>query len=84
MRNTGCDVMKLSDQIRRAIAESGTSRYRIAQETGINESSLAKFFNRRRGISLDALDRIGELLNLEIRVVHKASVNSTPTIKKGK
>lgn len=69
--------MKLSDQIRRAIDESGMTRYRISQLTGINESGLAKFYNGHRGLSMDALDQIGELLGLEIRVVKKR--RPTPT-----
>lgn len=56
----------ISDQLRRAIEESELSRYRIAQDTGIDESALAKFFNGKRGLSLDAIDRLGELLKLRI------------------
>jgi hypothetical protein len=58
--------MRLSDQVRQAIAESGLTRYRIAQDTGIDESALAKFFNGQRGLSMDALDRLGEYLGLRI------------------
>ena len=57
---------KLTDQIRQAIDDSGLTRYRIAQDTGIDESSLAKFYNRHRGLSLDNLDRLGEYLGLRI------------------
>jgi transcriptional regulator with XRE-family HTH domain len=57
---------KLSDQIRQAIDDSGKSRYEIAQATGIDESSLAKFYNGHRGLSMDALDRIGEYLGLRV------------------
>lgn len=58
--------MKISDQVRHAIDDSGMSRYRIAQDTGIDESTLAKFYNRRRGLSLDNLDRLSEYLGLRI------------------
>ena len=57
---------KMTDQIRQAIDECGLTRYRIAKETGIDESALAKFYNSRRGLSLDALDRLGEFLELRI------------------
>lgn len=57
---------KLSDQLRHAIDESGLTRYAIAQETGIDESSLAKFYAGRRGLSLEALDLLGECLKLTI------------------
>jgi len=62
---------KMTDQIRRAIDDSGLTRYRIAQETGIDESTLAKFYNGHRGLSMDALNRLGELLNLRIVMDYK-------------
>ena len=57
---------KLSDQVRNAIDNSGVTRYRIAKETQIDESALAKFYNGHQGLSLKALDRLGEYLGLEI------------------
>lgn len=54
------------NQIRQAIDDSGISRYRISQETGIDESALAKFYNRKRGLSLENLNRLFEYLELEI------------------
>jgi len=57
---------KLSDQVRQAIDDSGLTRYRIAQETGIDESALAKFYNGHRGLSLQTLDALGEYLELTI------------------
>ena len=57
---------KISDQLRQAIDDSGETRYRIAQETGIDESTLAKFYNGHQGLSMRALDRLGEYLRLRI------------------
>ncbi len=57
---------KLSDQVRQAIMESGLTRYRIAMDTGIDESALAKFCKGQRGLSMAALDRLGEYLGLRI------------------
>jgi len=37
----------LTDQIRRAIEQSAVSRYRIAQETGVAESTLCRFMDAR-------------------------------------
>ena len=68
---------KLTDQIRRAIDDSGLTRYRIAQDTGIDESTLAKFYHGTRGLSLDSLDLLCEYLGLRIVAERK------PT-KKGK
>lgn len=57
---------KLSDQVRQAIDDSGLTRYRIAKETDIDESALAKFYNGHRTLSMEALDRLGEFLGLRI------------------
>ncbi|HTM54860.1 MAG TPA: helix-turn-helix transcriptional regulator [Pirellulales bacterium] len=70
---------KLSDQIRQAIDESGLTRYRIAKETGIDESALAKFYNGRGGLSMEAVDRLGEYLQLTITLGRKPD-----STKKGK
>lgn len=56
----------IADQLRRAIDESGLSRYQIAKETGIDESALAKFYNGQRGLSMSALNSLGECLQLTI------------------
>ena len=56
----------MTDQIRQAIDDSGLTRYRISQETGIDESALAKFYNGHRGLSMDALNRLGKFLGLRI------------------
>ena len=58
--------MKMTDQMRQAIDDSGLTRYQIAQDTGIDESSLAKFYNGHRGLSVDALDRLFKYLGLRI------------------
>ena len=68
---------KLTDQVRQAIDDSGLTRYRIAKETGIDESTLAKFYNGHRGLSMEALNALGECLQLTITLGRK------PT-KKGK
>jgi transcriptional regulator with XRE-family HTH domain len=59
---------KLTDQIRQAIDDSGITRYRIAQDTGIDESTLAKFYNGKRGLSLENLDLLCSYLDLRIVV----------------
>ncbi len=56
----------LTDQLRQVIDESGLTRYQIAKATGIDESALAKFYNGHRGLSMDALNALGEFLQLRI------------------
>ena len=58
--------ISFSDQIRRVIDESQVTRYKIAQETGVSESTLSRFMGRKGGLSLDALERLGEYLRLMV------------------
>jgi len=56
----------LTDQLRQAIDDCGLTRYEIAKQTGIDESALAKFYNGHRGLSMKALNTLGEFLQLRI------------------
>ena len=56
----------MGDQLRQVIVDSGLTRYQIAKETGIDESALAKFYNGHRGLSMEALNALGECLELRI------------------
>ena len=62
---------QLTDQLRQAIDDCGLTRYEIAKQTGIDESALAKFYNRRRGLSMKALNALGEFLELTIHLGRK-------------
>ena len=62
----------LTDQLRQAIDDSGLTRYQIAKATGIDESALAKFYNGHRGLSMEALNALGEFLHLNITVGRKS------------
>ena len=63
---------KVSDQIRRAVEASGVSRYRIAQATGIKQSTLSRFMAGTGGMTVETLDKLAEYLGLEIVVKGKA------------
>ncbi len=56
----------ISEQLREAIVKAPTTRYRIAKETGVGEAALSKFVLGQRGLSLDAIDRVGLYLGLSI------------------
>lgn len=58
----------LTDQLRQAIEDSGLTRYRIAKETGISEPTLSKFYLGQRGLSMAALNALGEFLQLTINL----------------
>ncbi len=56
----------VSERIREAIETADLTRYRIAQETGIEESALSRFMSRDRGLSMEALDALAEYFGLEL------------------
>ena len=59
----------VSDQLRRAIEGSGLTRYQIAKVTGVSQSMLSRFMAGQSGLSTTSLDKLSELLDLEI-VMH--------------
>jgi len=61
----------LSDQLRQAIAVSSLTRYRISQETGISQAALSLFCARKRGLSLQSVDALVALLNLELKPLER-------------
>lgn len=64
------DDMTLSNEIRRAIEDSGWSRYRLAQETGIAQSVLSRFM-AGKSLTLDTVDRIAKVLGLKLAPTRK-------------
>jgi transcriptional regulator with XRE-family HTH domain len=58
----------LSDQIRQAVESSGISQYRLSKEVQIGKTSLSRFMRGERGLTLKALDRLADFLELEIVV----------------
>jgi len=58
--------LPLSDQLRAAVRNCGETRYAIAKATGIDQSTLSRFVNGERGLSMDAMDTLGEYLGLEL------------------
>lgn len=58
-------AMKPSDALRAAVKNSGETRYRIAQETGMTESGLSRFVHGG-GLNLASLDRLAGYLGLEL------------------
>ena len=57
-----------SETLRQAIEDSGLSRYRISQETGIEQSALSRFMSGKTGLSTSTIDKLAELLGLELVV----------------
>jgi transcriptional regulator with XRE-family HTH domain len=57
---------KLSDQVRRAVDASGLSRYRISKQLGVAESTMSRFMSGHGGLSMENLDALADLLDLNI------------------
>lgn len=58
--------MPLSDDLRRAILESGKSIYAVAKESGVSQPTLGRFVNGERGISLETADKLAEYFKLRL------------------
>ena len=58
--------LSLSDELRQAIEQSGLSRYSIWQQTGIDQGSLSKFMDGERGLGMESIDKLADLLGLHI------------------
>ena len=55
-----------SDQIRRAVDQSGYTRYRIWQEIDIDQAVMSRFMSGQGGLSIKSLDRLAKLLGLTV------------------
>jgi hypothetical protein len=58
--------VKLSEQVRRAVDVSGLSRYRICKTLKIAESTMSRFMAGKGGLSMEVLDNLADLLDLNI------------------
>jgi ribosome-binding protein aMBF1 (putative translation factor) len=60
-----------SEQLREAINDSGMSRYRLSQRTGVSQVVLSRFVRGEAGMSLATIDVLVEALGLELRPIRK-------------
>ncbi len=58
--------VKLSDQVRQAVAGSGLSHYRICRLAGIDQGTFSRFMAGKVGLSLPTLDALAEVLGLNV------------------
>jgi transcriptional regulator with XRE-family HTH domain len=63
--------VRLTDQIRRAIDASGVSRYALCKQIDLSQSTMSRFMHGQGGLSVEMLDRIGDVLDLNISTVNK-------------
>ena len=58
--------MPVYDDLRHAIDASGKTRYRLWRETGISQAQLSQFMAGSKGLSVEALEKLAECLDLEV------------------
>ncbi len=56
----------LTDALKRAIAESGLTLYRIACDTGVQKPSLIRFIRGETSLRLDKADRLAVYMGLRL------------------
>jgi transcriptional regulator with XRE-family HTH domain len=57
---------KLTDQLRSSIDGADMSRYAICKAVGLDQSTLSRFMAGKAGLSVETIDKIGELLRLQL------------------
>jgi transcriptional regulator with XRE-family HTH domain len=72
----------VSDAVRRAILASGLSRYRISQETGLDQAALSRFMAGKTSLTLTSLDALADMLGLDM--VARGPVRVSPPAKPGR
>ena len=58
--------MKVTDQLKRLLEESPVSRHRLCLLSGVDAGCLASFIAGRRGMSMESLDALGEVMGLTL------------------
>jgi transcriptional regulator with XRE-family HTH domain len=61
----------MSDQLRHLIDDCGLSRYEVAKRSKIDHSMMSKFMHGKSGLSLKALDRLTDCLDLVVNMRQK-------------
>lgn len=57
------------DQVLQGLRDCRVTQYAIAQETGIDRSTLSRFMRAERGLRLTELDTLAAYLRLEVRML---------------
>ncbi len=74
--------MGFIEQLRGAIAQSGISMYRLAQLSRIDQSQLSRFMRGERGLSIEGIEKICEIIGARLVIDSKPKAPKRTT--KGK
>lgn len=58
--------MKLGDQIRRAMKASGLGNNELSRAVDIDKGAMSRFMSGKRGLSLEVLDRLAEVVKVDV------------------
>ena len=59
-------VLAIVEQIREALQNSGRSLRELARTLDVNHSQLSRFARGERGLALETLDKLADVLGIEI------------------
>lgn len=83
-------IKPVSEQLREAVEQCGKTRYRISMETGIPQSVLSRFANRKAGMGWDSIDKLCECIGARLvleaapaKVTRRKSAKSGSSKRKG-
>ena len=60
-------LMKVSDQIRQIIRESGMTQTEINALIELDPATMSRFMHGKGGLSVEVLDRLGDLFKLKVQ-----------------
>ena len=61
----------VSTALRQAMIDSGLSAYKLARDSGVNVAAVLRFRSGERSLKLESVDKLAEVLRLELRPVVK-------------
>ena len=56
----------LIETLRRAIEDSGLTRYEIAKRSGVHKSALSRFVTGERSLSIESIEKIAPVVGVTI------------------
>jgi transcriptional regulator with XRE-family HTH domain len=71
----------LAEALRRAIVASGLSQNQIGLKAGMESSRISRFMRGERGLTVEAVDRIGEVLGLRLTLSEATPPEPMPAKK---
>ncbi len=60
------NMSQICDQLRQAILKGKKSRYKLWQETGIEQAALSRFMSSKTGLNIETLEQLAPALGFEL------------------